>query len=142
MVTVRLVAPSGSVDVGCTIIYGTTFSDKRYSQVAQRTGEGDLRVYDTGVNVVTSDILMKNVSYTDGELLRTWIREKAIYQLNSFSVTVYNEDGSVNQEVDLGNGKGQTLYNVQLTKDTDKGFFKYNVPGLYKIKLPLTYVRS
>lgn len=128
----------GSVTVHGTLVYGTKFNDTRYNQSSQRLATGEYRVYDTGVNVVTGEMLLKNVSYTNGEEFRAWLREKAVYQLNPFSIVL---DTSCDQ-VDLGNGKGVDILNAQLTKKDDKDILKYVVPGLYTMKIPYTYVRS
>ena len=130
---------SESVEIEGSVVYGTIFHDERYNQYSQRTATGNLRVYDTGINVVSGLLIIKNVTYDDGEALRTWIREKAIYQLNSF--TISSTDCGSPAQIDLGRGKGVSITNVTLTEKTDKGIFKYAAPGNYNVKFPFTYIR-
>ena len=129
---------NGSITISATLVYGTQFSDKRFNQSALRIATGEYRVYDTGNNVVMGEMVAKNVSYEDGELLRAWIREKIVFQLKQFSIVL---DTSC-EEVNLGNGKGIDIVDASFTSDTDKSVFKYSAPGLYKLKFPYTYVRS
>ena len=117
------------------IVYGTKFADKRYNQYSMRTADGSLVAYDTGLNVVAGEIIIKNVSYADGELLRTWLHEKAIFQFNKFDITTPDD-------VDLGEGKGDDIIDANFNGNDDSNVFQYTVPGLYKIVFPYTYVRS
>ena len=136
MVTITFDCGGGdSVSIDGQIVYGTKFADRRYNQYGMRTADGSLVVYDTGLNVVSGEIIIKNVSYTDGELLRTWLHEKAIFQKNKFDITT--PDG-----VDLGEGKGEDIIDANFEGDSDNGVFQYSAPGLYKITFPYTYVRS
>ena len=125
-----------SVTVTGHVVYDSFFGDERYGQHSLRTGDGALVTYDNaGINVVEGEIVIKNVTYENGEQLRTWIRRKAVYKLNAFSITVPTG-------VDLGEGKGINLAGVNFNDDTDKKVFKYEAPGLYTIKFPYTYVRE
>ena len=135
MVTLRFTNSYGSVDLNCIVVYGTYFTDKRWAQSTQRLASGKLRTYDTGMYVVEGEIKCKNVFYDNGEQFRNWLRNHAVFQLNEFDIIV--PDG-----IDLGNGKGVDLTGVKLTTNNDKDIFKYNVPGIYELKIPYTYVRS
>lgn len=125
----------GDVTVTGQVVYGTKFYDERYNQYSMRTAEGFIVTYDTGTNIVIGEIIIKAVSYINGEQLRTWLHDKAIYMLNKFSITVP-------PEVDLGEGKDGDLTAVCFNGKDDKGVFQYNPPGIYKIKFPYTYVRG
>ena len=78
---------------------------------------------------------MKFVDYTNGEELRTWIRTKAVYKLNSFQIVVP-------AEVDIGNGKGVNITVAWYNDNTDKGVFELVAPGQYNIKFPFMFIRS
>jgi hypothetical protein len=133
--------PLGSVTIRGTLVYGTEFNDTRFNQSSERMATGEFRVYDTGLNIVAGGLLMKNVSYAHGELLRTWIREKAVYMLNPFKISVKDCKGNP-ADADIGNGKGVDIVGAQLTTQRDKDILKYRAPGLYQVKFPYTYVRS
>ncbi len=135
MVTITFTASGGAVSIDGQVVYSSKFADERYSQTSQTTGDGALVVYDVGgVDVVFGEIIIKAVSYADGELLRTWIRTKAIYMLNSFSVTTP-------AGVDLGNGKGVALANVNFMQKNMRNVLKYKPPGVWLVKFPYRYVR-
>jgi len=119
-----------SVSIDGEFVYESTFHDERHNQFLKKTAEGMAIAYDiSGTNIIEGIIVIKNVSYADGELLRTWLYEKAVFQLNSFSVTTPSG-------VDLGEGKGASLTNVNFNKKNDSGVFRYIEPGIYKIKFP------
>ena len=125
-----------SVTVTGQVVYGTIFEDERWGQHSLRVGDGSLVTYDNaGINVVNGEIRIKAVEYANGEELRTWIREKAVYKLNQFTITTPSG-------VDLGNGKGNSLLNVNYDKFDMKGIFKFKAPGLYDIIFPYTFVRG
>lgn len=136
MVTLTFVQGSNTLVIAGNIVYGTEYFDTRYNQHSQLNAIGDLITYDTGFNRVTTEILIKNVSYTDGENLRSFIRTKLIYQLNTFTLTCSSA------EVNLGNGKNTALSNCKFNKTDDDGVLKYVPPGLYQVSLPVTYRRT
>ncbi len=129
-------AASGSVSIDGNIIYGTDFAISRYGQVSQRTGDGALVTYDnSGLNILSGKIVIKNVSYADGVLLRDWLYTKAIFELNKFDITVPSE-------VDLGEGKGSDISDANFVGTDDKGVFRYIAPGLYSIEFPYSYIKT
>lgn len=123
------------ITISGTVVYGTEFWDDRYGQKTLRTGDGALVTYDNaGINIVNGKIVIKNVSYADGEILREWIQKRIKFRLNNFIITVP-------ADVDLGQGKGVNLVNVIFDEDTTKGLLKYKAPGNYDVNFPYTYVR-
>jgi hypothetical protein len=136
MVNLTFVQGSNTLVIAGSIVYGTEFSDARYNQHSQLNAIGDLITFDTGFNRVTTEILIKNVSYTDGENLRAFISTRLIYQLNTFTLTPSSS------EVNLGNGKGTALTGCKFSKTDDDGVLKYVPPGLYQVSLPVTYRRT
>jgi len=136
MVTISFVASGGTAVIVGSIIYGTSFSDERYGQSSVISGDGIPVTYDVSPkNIVTGEIIMKFVEYTNGEELRTWIRTKAVYHLNSFQIVVPDE-------VDLGMGKGSDIAVAWYNNNTDKGVFELVAPGQYNIKFPFMFIRS
>ena len=138
VITFDTLAVGGSLDlVTPTVVYGTDYFDKRYSQHKFRTGDGALVTYDgAGKNVVEGVIVMKGVGWDEGGSLRTWLRTKAVYALNSFTIT------PASSELDLGLGKGIAVTGCNYTKDDDKGVFIHQTPGVFKINFPYTFVRA
>lgn len=136
MVDVTFNTGSSALVVSCQVIYGTIFNDERYNQFSNRMADGALITYDTGLNIVNGLILMKAVSIAHGELLRTWIREDAVFQLNNFSIIPGNA------LIDIGNGAGVTILNANFKGLTTEGVFEKHPPNIYKVNFPFTFVRS
>lgn len=143
MVTVTLTTIIDGTPNVCTVegsvVYGTNFEDDRYNQHAEYNSVGDLITYDTGFNIVSGELIIKNLTYEQGELLREFIREKLVYRLRKFSIET--SVSIFQQGVDLGLGKGVTIPNAKFTRGDDKGVFTYTPPGIYKIKFPYTFRR-
>jgi len=138
MVTVTFTltaSPFTAVSFDGQVVYGTKFGDTRYNQHSLRVASGNLITYDTGVNVVEGEIIVKNVTYADGELLRTWIHDSAVFQQNSFTISAI-------PEVDFGKGKNTAVTNVKFGARDTNDTFKYSAPGIYKLNIPYTFVRS
>jgi len=134
MVTVTFTATDGSVEVVGQVLYDSKYHSERYNQRSMRVASDDLITYDNKGYVVKGVLTIKNVSYEDGELLRTWLHEKAIFQLNKFTIVTSSDD------INLGIGKDITLTEVNFVGDNDSGVFKYRMPGFYIIKFPYTYL--
>ena len=65
----------GGVDGAVTlnnvaIVYGTKFHDERYNQYVIRNAEGNEVTYDTGINIVESEIIIKNETGTELTIVR------------------------------------------------------------------------
>lgn len=136
MVDLVLTQGENVVTVPGNIVYGTEWYDKRLNQYAMETADGGDIVYDGGPTLVYGVILMKNVSYTDGELLRSWIRTYAIFQKNTFTISAITG-------LDLGNGKGVAITGARYNGSNDmKGVLAYEAPGIYSVNFPYKYKRS
>ena len=118
-----------------TIVYGTDYYHKRYNQYSNRTADGTLVTYDTGLSLVEGEIIMKGVLWNEGDSFRTWLHEKALFAFQSFTITPPNG-------LDLGKGKGVAIANCNFVGDDDKGVFKHVEPGIFKIKFPYSFVRT
>lgn len=144
MVTVTLETIIDATPYQCiledvSVVYGTTFEDERYNQHSEYNAVGDLITYDTGFNVASAELIIKNVTYDKGEELRAFLKERLVYSLRKFSITT---SVSISQEgVDLGNGKEVAITNAKYPKKDDKGVFSYSPPGIYKVKFPYTFRR-
>jgi len=117
-----------------TVVYGTDYFDMRYNQSSNRTADGTLVTYGTGLSVVSGEIIMKGVSWIEGDNFRTWLHDEVIFALNSFTITPP-------AELDLGKGKGVVVAGCNFIGHDDKGVLKLVVPGNFKIKFPYTFVR-
>ena len=126
----------GALVIDCQVVYGTVFDDERYNQFSARMGDGTLRTYDTGRNIVKGIIIMKAVSLVQGELLRTWIRADAIFQLNTFTITPSHSS------IDIGNGDGVAVTGANFIGLSTEGVFEKLSPGIYKLNFPFSFVRS
>ena len=136
MVTITFTAATGGVSIDGQVVYDSYFADDRFNQTTQRTADGALVTYDVaGKNIVNGEIVIKNVTYADGELLRLWIMNKAIYMQNSFTITTP-------VGIDLGEGKGVNISSANYMKKDMKGVLKYRIPGIYLVTFPYSFVRT
>jgi len=118
-----------------TIVYGTDFSDARYNQSSHRTGDGTLVTYNpAGLSVVTGVIIMKGVLLSEGNALKTWLHDKAIFGLNKFTITPPTG-------VDLGLGVSTNVTLCDFVGTDDSSVFRHKVPSIFLIKFPYTFVR-
>lgn len=135
--TFNTLLAGGSVTIYTpAVVFGTDYADKRFNQYVKRTADGNLVTYDNGLNVVEGEIRMKGVTWSYGDLLRTWLHEKAIFGFQSFTIS------STSGQLDLGLGKGVNVTGCNFLGDDDKGVFKYVTPGVYTITFPYTFVRT
>jgi len=118
-----------------TVVYGTDYYDEVFNQNSLRTADGELITYGNITKVVNGVILMKGVSFTEGDNFRTWLREKAIFAQNKFTITPPTE-------LDLGRGKGNSIAFCNFVGTNTKGVFKYEVPGVFKINFPYTFLNT
>lgn len=141
---------SQAVTISAAVVYGTNFYDKRLNQYTLRTADGGTVVYDAGPDQVHGVMVMKNVSYSDGENFRKWIRgdysggtdEGITYGKSKFKISALTD-------IDLGIGKntelsvaGGATEDAYYDGDIDmSGVFDYLAPGLYKINFPYRFIR-
>lgn len=131
--------PLVKVSISCALVYGSKFHDKRINQKSIEVATGELITYDTGNLVCEGEMILKNVSYVDGEALRYWLQSGVIMQLYSFEVEA---DTVSAPEVDLGNGKGQKITGVKFNKTDTKSVFVRKAPGNYEIRFPYRFKRT
>lgn len=130
----------GNVTFTGSVVFGTKFSDRRVNQHTQFLASGQKRVYDTGFNMVSGILKVNNLSYDDGEALRTWLHDEAVYQLNSFTIHIEDWYGNVT-DIDLGLGRGVDITDATLTESNDENIFNYRAPFNYDITLPFEFKR-
>ncbi len=136
IITFDTLAVGGSQAITApAIVFGTDYNDTRYNQITLRTADGDLVTYDNGVNIVNGVLSLRGVTYADGQLLKTWINDKAVFALNSFTIS------SDSSSLDMGLGKGTPVTGCTLLTKSDKSIFRYVSPGIYTIKFPYSFNR-
>jgi len=139
MVTVTLTQTENGgtiVNLSANVVYGTDFYDIRLNQSEQELVTGDTIVYDAGPTRVHGVLVMKNVSYTDGESLRAWISGNIKFAYNRFTIAPLSA-------VNLGNGKNTAVTNCRYDgKQSMADVFKYVAPGIYTINFPFRFLRS
>jgi hypothetical protein len=121
--------------ISASVVYGTDWWDERINQISLQTADGGLVTFDSGVTVCHGILVMKGVSYTHGESLKTFIKDNIIFSKYAFTI------GAV-VNLDLGNGK-----NVAVTANVDsdpstKDMFSFVAPGNYDVKIPYRFRRS
>ena len=136
--TVTLDVPSmtgGSIDLVGNVVYGTDYYDKRINQITQRTLDGALLTYDSGTNICFGTLKMENLTKSNGQDLKAWIRDKAVFSLNSFTITPPSG-------VDLGLGEGIAVAGVKLLATDYKDMLTFKAPARWSLVMNYQFVRS
>ena len=127
---------ANAVIISAATVYGTDWWDDRLNQFELPTANGTDVVYDNGPIMCHGMLVMKGVSYTDGNNLRTWLKTYAIYALNTFSISQL-------ANTDLGKGKNTALTVVRWDGgQSTSGVFNLVAPGNYDINFPYRFLRS
>jgi len=80
----------------------TSFRFIRINQTSVVAADGEKVVFDNGVNVIVGSIVIRNVVDTEAIALRTFLRDTAVFELNSFTIEPPTN-------TDLGEGKGTDI---------------------------------
>jgi len=120
----------GSVTINKNPVYATTWHKERMNQKSRLTSDGTVRTYDSGPILIVGIIELRNVIKSEGDSLRTYITDTAIYRLNSFTITPP-------AATDLGSGDGVALTTCYYNgAQSLSGVFDYIAPGKYNISFP------
>lgn len=136
MRTITFDQSGNAINIQGWVSYDSGFWDSKKSQFEKRNLNGDPIVYSTGNTIVRGLLILKNVSYTDGQSLKSWLKTYAQYMINSFTLATDSN------EVNLGLGLGAIVKNVNYTKNSDKDLLKYMKPGIYLVKFPYRFIRT
>lgn len=116
-----------------TIVYGTEFSHRRINQLRQECADGTDVVYDTSAVLKGfGTLVVKRLSYLDGEALRTWLTTVLIFQKYTFTISALTN-------VNLGKGKNTQVSGCRLLSNDTDGIFEYVAPGLYNVTLKYSF---
>lgn len=142
MSAVVFTAASGAVTVTGNVVYGTDFFDRRLNQFELLTADGGDIVYDNGPLVANCTLIIKGVSYTDGDAFRTWCKTKIIFAANKFKMSAV-------AGVDLGMGKNTAVqtsggsYIARYNGGQDlNGVLEYVAPDQFNITFPYRFTRE
>jgi hypothetical protein len=128
-----LIVFSPSFTLEGTIVYGTGYNVKRINQSRRETIDGGDLVFDSGPNIGYGTIILKNVSYENGELFRSYLRNNLNFMRTLFTITPPTG-------LNLGNGRGIMISYCRLLKSTDDGIFDFVAPGVYNITLEYKFI--
>jgi len=112
-------------------VYPLNWYFKRYNQYAVETADAGFVVYDNGPNLIFGTLIIRNVAKSEGDDLRDYLKDTAVFQQTSFLITP--ESGG---DTNLGKGDGAVIgvyYNGGPDLD---GVFTLVSPGYYTITLP------
>jgi len=119
----------GTVTITRNPSFGTDWSKDRLNQYTQGTADGGRNTYDNGPNILKGTIVLRNVSKANGDALRTYLTDTAIFGKNSFTITPP-------ASTDLGSGVGTAVTLAFYDGGTNlDGVFEYIAPGIYNINL-------
>jgi len=109
--------------------FGTQFWSVRFNQYKVETADGGWVVYDNGPTLIEGILLLKNVSKTESDDLRTFLTGTAVYQKTSFIITPPSA-------TDLGKGDGAAITVFYSGGPDLQGVFNFIPPGRNDIKIP------
>lgn len=131
-------------DVQCKVVYGTDWYDKRLNHTFARTSDGTLQSWDVGPTLCRCTIVMKDVSSAHATIVRNVIKTYCDFSGTDFNLIQLTDSLASfpsGQGVDLGNGVGTTLTDVNFAFSSTEGIFRLVPPGNYDITLPIEFVR-
>jgi len=139
MITLTLTQSDGgttAITPSCNIVFGTLWEDETINQFEMRTVDGADVIYDGGGPIIChGNMILKNLSYTDGIALIGWVRSTIIFAYNRFTI------GAV-ANTDLGKGKNTQITNCRWDGGPSmKGLAAYDAPGIYTINFPYRFTR-
>ena len=123
------------VTIDGVVVYGSDFWDKKKNQFSERNLSGTDITYSIDDTVCEGILIIKDVSYLFAQSLKFWLRDKAVFKENTFTIATNHAD------INLGSGKGVTITGVNFIKEDDKGVFNYEKPGIYTVKFPYRFIR-
>ena len=136
MISITFTQGANAVIISASVVYGTDYYDKRLNQFELPTADGTDVVYDNGPIMCHGTLVMKGISYTDGNALRTWLKTYAIFAYNTFTISAISC-------VDLGKGKNIAITSVRWDGGQNtQGAFQLVAPGNYDITFPYRFLRS
>ena len=120
----------GSVTISRNPSASSDWGTVRLNQSTVRTADGGTCTYDNGPEEIRGVLFIRNVPKAEKDSLMSYLRNTAIYGLNSFTITPPSG-------TDIGAGNGVALSNCYFDGDpTLEGVFTWNPPGVFDVKLP------
>lgn len=138
MSTLKIALSSTSstyINIVGNIVYGTDYYDKRLNQYEQTTADGVDRVYDGGPTQVHGVILIKNIAWSQGEDIKTFIRTNMVFAKNEIVITPPSH-------INLGAGDGTAITCRYDGGQDIKGILTPSAPGVWQLEFPYRYTRS
>lgn len=120
----------GTVTISRNPVYPLDVYPERYNQIKLDMADAAIKVYDNGPTVIHGKIILKGVLKSEGDALRTYLTDTAIFQKSTFTITPPSN-------TDVGAGDGAALSNCSYDGGADlKGIFVLVPPGRYDIEFP------
>ena len=136
MTSITFTQGANVVSIDCNLVFGTDWYDIRLNQYEVITADGGNVVYDNGPTMCHGVMIMKGVSYTHGNNLRTWLKSYAIWAYNTFTISAISN-------VDLGKGKNTAITLARYDGGSNlSGVFEFVAPGIYNVRLPYRFTRT
>jgi len=121
----------GSVTINRNPSIESTWSKERMNQYVDMAADGTRIAYDNGPTLLRGTLVLKLVLKSEGDSLRTYITDTAIYGKNSFTI-----DGPDNTDLGAGTGTSVTSAYFDGGNNLD-GVFELSPNGLlYTIRMP------
>jgi hypothetical protein len=123
-------SPYTAVTIHKNPSFSSDYFPRRLNHKTISSADGGRATYDNGPEEIIGVLVIKNVNDTDKAALETFLRQTAIYGLNSFSITPPSN-------TNVGAGKGVALASSYYNGgNTLEGVFTHNPPDIWDIKLP------
>ena len=122
----------GSVTINQNPVYPLDWYPERYNQASLDMADAALKTYDGGPTVIHGKIILKGVLKSEGDALRDYLTDTAIFQKSTFTITP-----KAGGNTDLGAGTATALQNCNYEGGNDlSGVFTLVPPGRYDIEFP------
>jgi hypothetical protein len=115
-----------------SIVYGSDFFHRRPNQIRLECSDGTDYVLDSGLVKGYMTLVVKRLSYADGDAFRTWIQSVLKLQLYTFTI------GAITN-VNLGAGKNTQVTGCRYLKNDTEGLLEYVAPGMYNLTMEYSF---
>lgn len=126
-ITLTLTDNTASYAFSGSVVYGTGGYVQRLNQFQIPLSDGTDVVYDGGPNIVKWELLVKNVSISEGLGLEAFLKDTLFFAKKTFSITGI-------PHINLGNGLGESVQGARYDGGaSSQGLLALAPPGIYSV---------
>ena len=127
-----------NISVTGIVTYNTVYGDKPLNQSVVRSLDGLSHSFGNSVYIVTAQIEIKGINYTEGENLIEWLRTDLDYGMNYLGIDLNGNDVNIGKglQVDIDYSDS-----CRLSNDDGMSVTKLEAPRVHNITLKYEYRR-